>query len=192
MEAAERAEKWCFFVPDDFDLWSLTLTFKLVRARNQTRLPCEFGANPFSSSRNISQAYKKVRDSAKNNLPQFTACDKYESVLKFLIYHFTVMYHSINQSKDLDSAINWKQIRRASWRWLCTYIHVLTINVWFNHIHLLVPMCIPSNTCFLGPTRLHSPNGILIGSAVFSTAHDRQSLYFTMYHPFPPQNCPFT
>jgi len=30
------------------------LTFKLVRARDQTRLPCEFGANPFSGSRHIS------------------------------------------------------------------------------------------------------------------------------------------
>ena len=31
----------------------LTLTFKLVRARDQTRLPCEFGANPLSGSRDI-------------------------------------------------------------------------------------------------------------------------------------------
>jgi len=28
----------------------LTLTFKLVRARDQTRLPCEFGTNPFSTT----------------------------------------------------------------------------------------------------------------------------------------------
>jgi len=28
----------------------LTLTFKQVPARDQTRLPCEFGANPFSGS----------------------------------------------------------------------------------------------------------------------------------------------
>jgi len=28
----------------------VTLTFKLVRARDQTRLPCEFGANRFSGS----------------------------------------------------------------------------------------------------------------------------------------------
>jgi len=26
----------------------------------------------------------------------------------------------------------------------------------------------PSNTCFLGPTRVHNPNGILIGPAVFA------------------------
>ena len=31
-------------VPGDFDLWP----FKLFWARDQTRLPCEFGANPFS------------------------------------------------------------------------------------------------------------------------------------------------
>jgi len=28
----------------------LTLTFQLIRAKDQTRLPCEFGANPFSGS----------------------------------------------------------------------------------------------------------------------------------------------
>ena len=39
-----------FFVPGDLDLWPLTLTFKLLRAKDQTRLPCEFGANPFRGS----------------------------------------------------------------------------------------------------------------------------------------------
>ena len=38
------------FVPGDPDLWLLTLTFKLVPVKDETRLPCEFGANPFSSS----------------------------------------------------------------------------------------------------------------------------------------------
>ena len=33
--------------------WPLTLTLKLVRARDQTRLPCEFGGNPFSGSWDI-------------------------------------------------------------------------------------------------------------------------------------------
>jgi len=32
----------------------LTLTFKLVQARDQTRLRCELGANPFSGSGGIS------------------------------------------------------------------------------------------------------------------------------------------
>ena len=36
----------------------MTLTFKLVRARDQTRLPCEFGANPFSGFRDISYTQK--------------------------------------------------------------------------------------------------------------------------------------
>jgi len=31
----------------------MTLTFKLIRARDQTHL-CEFGANPFSGSQDIS------------------------------------------------------------------------------------------------------------------------------------------
>jgi len=32
---------------------TLILTFKLVQARDQTRLPCKFGANLFSHSRDI-------------------------------------------------------------------------------------------------------------------------------------------
>jgi len=40
--------------------WPLTLTFKLVRVRDQTRLPREFVANPFSSSRDISYTNKKL------------------------------------------------------------------------------------------------------------------------------------
>ena len=47
-------------------------------------------------------------------------------------------------------------------------------------------MCPPSNTCFLGPTWVHTPNGILICSAIF--AHfGRVSLYFTWAAPFPLQ-----
>jgi len=41
------------FVPGYLDLWPFTLTFKLLRARVQTRLACEFGANPSSGSRDI-------------------------------------------------------------------------------------------------------------------------------------------
>jgi len=41
-QASEKAEK-CRF------LLLVTLTFKLVQVRDQTRLPCEFGANPFSA-----------------------------------------------------------------------------------------------------------------------------------------------
>jgi len=44
----------------------LTLAFKLVRARDQTHFPCEFGANPFSRFRDISYKSKKVTDSDKN------------------------------------------------------------------------------------------------------------------------------
>jgi len=42
------------FVPGDSDFWPW-----LVRARDQTRLPCEFGANPFSGSRYISYIHKQ-------------------------------------------------------------------------------------------------------------------------------------
>ena len=39
----------------------VTLTFKLVRAWDQTHLPCEFGTNPFRSSGDISYANKKIQ-----------------------------------------------------------------------------------------------------------------------------------
>jgi len=41
--------------------WPLTLTFKLVRARDQTRFPSEFGSNPFSRSPGIWGTNKKNR-----------------------------------------------------------------------------------------------------------------------------------
>jgi len=62
--SSERAEKYhfCRWWP-----WPLTLTFKLVWARGQTRLRCEFGANPFSDSRYISYTNKNTQtDGAKN------------------------------------------------------------------------------------------------------------------------------
>jgi len=49
------------------------LTFTLVPARDQTHFPCEFGANPFSGSQDVSYTNKKQSDRAKN-LPEFTAC----------------------------------------------------------------------------------------------------------------------
>jgi len=49
------------------------LTFKLVRARDQTRLTSEFGANPFSGSGDINTQTKKSQ-CQKHNLTQLTAC----------------------------------------------------------------------------------------------------------------------
>ena len=49
--APPKGPKNTIFVPDDLDLWPCLLTFKLIWARGQTRLPCEFGPNPFSDSR---------------------------------------------------------------------------------------------------------------------------------------------
>jgi len=38
----------------------------------------------------------------------------------------------------------------------------------FSGIRQVSSMCIPSNKCFLGPTRVHIPNGMSIYSAVFA------------------------
>jgi len=74
-QAARRPPKG----PENAAFLSLvTLTLKLVTARNQTCLPCEFGANPFSSSEIFCTQTKKITDwqCQKQNLPQFTACGK--------------------------------------------------------------------------------------------------------------------
>jgi len=65
-----------FLVPADLNLWPLTLTFKLMRVRDQTRLPCEFGAHRLSVSRAVSCTQKSHRQRQKQNLTQFTACGK--------------------------------------------------------------------------------------------------------------------
>jgi len=44
-----------------------TLTFKLVRARDETRLLCEFGTNPFSGSRDISYTNKEPQSGCVKN-----------------------------------------------------------------------------------------------------------------------------
>ena len=60
-----KGPKMSFFVRGDINLSPVTLKFKLIRARDQTRLDCEFGGNPFNGSRDISYTNKKVTDSAK-------------------------------------------------------------------------------------------------------------------------------
>ena len=47
----------------------------------------------------------------------------------------------------------------------------------FNGIRQVAPMCTPCNTCFLGPTRVHNPDDISIGSAVFLAKLTAESHY---------------
>jgi len=62
-----KDRKMPVFVPGDLDLWPLTLTFKFVQAKDQTRLPFELGADPFSGSRDISYTNREPQtDGAKN------------------------------------------------------------------------------------------------------------------------------
>jgi len=59
--------------------WPLTLTLKLVRARDQTRLHCEFGANPFTVSRDIGKQTNKKY--AKTKTRRVTDCAKNRTLL---------------------------------------------------------------------------------------------------------------
>jgi len=95
-----------FFVPGDLDLWPLTLTFKLARARDQTRLPCEFGTNTFSGSRDISYTNKnRHRQRQKQNLTQFTACGKYSffkvSISFVINNHADVLRSKENREREI-------------------------------------------------------------------------------------------
>jgi len=48
-----------------------------------------------------------------------------------------------------------------------------------------------SNTCFLGPTRIHIPNGISIGSAIFAQL-TAERLYTLQWAAPPPSNLPLS
>ena len=52
----------------------MTLTFKLIQARYQTRLPSEFHANPFTGSRDISYSNKKHRLTSPKREPSAVHC----------------------------------------------------------------------------------------------------------------------
>jgi len=54
MRMTQQFSRFCPWWP-----WPLTLTFKLVRARDQKRLPCKFGANLLSSSRDMNDKQTK-------------------------------------------------------------------------------------------------------------------------------------
>jgi len=51
--------------------------------------------------------------------------------------------------------------------------------------------CTPSNAWFLEPTRVHIPNDISIGSAIFAQLTTKHHYTLQRAAPFPPQNCPF-
>jgi len=58
----------------------------------------------------------------------------------------------------------------------------------FKSIRQVAPVCTPTGppiTCFLGPTRVQNPNGILIGSAVFAqlTAERPYALHWAAVRP---------
>jgi len=69
---------------------------------------------------------------------------------------------------------NLQQVVKVIWHKGC----ITAAHGWFNRIRQVAPMCIPSNTCFLGPTQVQNLNGISIGSALFvglASVTDRQT-----------------
>jgi len=73
-QAAERSDKCRFaLVTLTFDLWPLTLTFKRVRARDQTRIPVNL-AQIRSAIPEIFHIHKQKSHTAPKT--QFTACGK--------------------------------------------------------------------------------------------------------------------
>jgi len=67
-----------------------------------------------------------------------------------------------------------------------------TVHGRFSRIHQAVPMWPPCNTCFIRCIRVHNPNGISTGSAIFAQLI-AVSLYHTLQHnrpPLPPSKLP--
>ena len=62
---ADEGPKNAVFVPGDLDLWPLTLTFKLVQARDRTRLPLNLEQVHSAVPEIFHTQTKKVTDSAK-------------------------------------------------------------------------------------------------------------------------------
>ena len=104
--------------------WPLTLTFKLVQARDQTRFPCEFGANPFCGSRDdsgdISFTNKILTDSAKNrslhsllHVVKATEPQKTRPILRPRYWLLNKVKLQIASSPFWENAFN---RRRAGWR----------------------------------------------------------------------------
>jgi len=60
----------------------------------------------------------------------------------------------------------------------------------FNRIRQVSPMCTPSKTCFLGPTRVHIPNVISIGSAIFTQLTARSAYTWQWATTFPLKTAP--
>jgi len=67
----------------------------------------------------------------------------------------------------------YKTLAKRSGQSNLTKGRIATTHGRFNHICQVAPMWTISNTCFVGPTRVHIPNGFSIGSVVFVqfTAH---------------------
>jgi len=58
----------------------------------------------------------------------------------------------------------YKQVVKVTWQ----KGRITAVHGWFSGIRQVAPVCTPRNTCFLGPTRVHNPNGIWIDSAIFT------------------------
>ena len=70
----------------------IDLTFKRVRARDQTRLPCKFDANPFSGSRVISYTKRSQTKGAKSR----TCRSSLRAIMARLTYMTLLRYRDRN------------------------------------------------------------------------------------------------
>jgi len=96
---------------------------------------------------------------------------------------------------DLVSSVLCQEIGRTFLKWLilCRVGHkTLTQSVWTDGSVVFARWChcAPlSNTCFLGPTRVHILNGISIGSAVLAHLTAPRPCTLQWAVPFPTKNC---
>jgi len=100
-------------------LWPFTLAFKLIPARDQTRLPCEFGANLFSSFRDIWFTNKKVIDSSKNRTLCSSLCAVTTTIVP--VYNKTFIKHCGSGNAEVLMAVQmlWQDWMDRSFSVLC-------------------------------------------------------------------------
>jgi len=91
-------------------------------------------------------------------------------------------------SQPAVSVSKYRQQQRQRWQQLQQVVKVdgsIVFARWHQCAH-------PSNTCFLGTTRVHIPNGIWISTAAFAQLTGESPYTLQRATPFPPQNFPFT
>jgi len=99
-----------------------------------------------------------------------------------------LIYHSFGHS-EITIQMAWRSIQPFSHRWPQSVPTLYYGRPFPQKLPLPMEGSGPHLTWFLEPIRVHNPNGISIGSAIFAQMTAESLLQWNA--PFPSQNCPF-